>query len=61
MKNPSIVIKTTPKKAKKPARLYKIIGFCRACKERFVVDLDQKYASRNYCKKCTIKFKNGGN
>ena len=42
-------------------RLYKIIGFCRHCKERFVVDMEQKYASRNYCKKCTSNFKRGGN
>ena len=44
-------------KPKTIKRLYKIIGMCRQCKERFVVDLDQKYASRNYCKKCTDKFK----
>ena len=41
-------------------KLYKIIGFCRRCKERFVVDMEQKYASRNYCKSCTSKFKQGG-
>ena len=48
------------KKATKPVRLYKIIGFCRACKERFVVDMEQRYASKNYCKKCTSKFRQGG-
>ena len=49
------------KKTGKPIKLYKIIGFCRSCKERFVVDMDKRYASRNYCKKCTSKFKQGGN
>ncbi|MBI4452861.1 hypothetical protein HY637_05505 [Candidatus Woesearchaeota archaeon] len=48
--------KTAPKK-----KLYKIIGMCRHCRERFVVDMGQKYASRNYCKKCTDNFKKGRN
>ncbi|MBI2558423.1 hypothetical protein HYW20_03800 [Candidatus Woesearchaeota archaeon] len=47
------------KKTSKPVRLYKIIGFCRSCKERFVVDMEQKYASKNYCKNCTSRFKQG--
>jgi len=38
-------------------KLYKIIGTCRRCKERFVVDMEQKYASRNYCKACTMNFR----
>lgn len=49
---------------KKPAskkKLYKIIGMCRRCKERFVVDMEQRYASRNYCKACTADFRRGGN
>lgn len=49
------------KKAISKRKLYKIIGMCRSCKEKFVVDPDQKYASRNYCKQCTLKFKQGGN
>ena len=53
--------KTAPKAEKvKPKRLYKIIGNCRNCKQRFVVDMEQRYASRNYCKSCTSKFKSGG-
>jgi len=43
---------------KKP---YKIVGFCRRCKERFAVDMEQKYASKNYCKSCVTSFKKGGN
>ena len=43
------------KKTGKPIKLYKIIGFCRTCKERFVVDMDRKYASKNYCKNCREK------
>jgi len=41
----------------KPKRFYKIIGTCRACKEKFNVDLDNRYSSRNYCKKCSDAFK----
>ena len=44
-------------KKPKVKRLYKMIGMCRQCKERFVVDLEHRYSSRNYCKKCTDKFK----
>lgn len=55
------MIKKSTAKKEKPKRFYKIIGFCRACKTRFVVDMDQKYSSRNYCKPCVAKFKLGGN
>ena len=44
-------------KPKAVKRLYKMIGVCRHCKERFVVDLEHRYSSRNYCKKCTDKFR----
>ncbi|MBI2542474.1 hypothetical protein HYV80_07250 [Candidatus Woesearchaeota archaeon] len=45
---------------KSKPKLYKIIGMCRTCKERFIVDMGQRYASRNYCKSCTAKFNKGG-
>ncbi len=46
---------------KPKARFYKIIGTCRSCKATFTVDLDNRNSSRNYCKRCTAKFKSGGN
>ena len=47
---------------KKPkTRFYKMIGKCMACKVTFIVDLDNRHSSRNYCKSCTAKFKKGGN
>ena len=44
-------------KPKPVKRLYKMIGMCRHCKQRFVVDLENRYSSRNYCKSCTDKFR----
>ena len=54
-------MKTSKPNKKTNKKMYKIIGMCRNCKERFVVDMEQRYASRNYCKSCTAKFKSGGN
>ncbi len=47
--------------AKKPATkqkriLYKIIGTCRLCKVRFVVDKEKGHYSSNYCVTCIKKF-----
>jgi len=46
--------------AKKPARprraLYKVMGTCRLCKVRFVVDKEKGHYSSNYCMTCVKKF-----
>ncbi len=48
--------------AKKPAKprriLYKIVGTCRLCKIRFVVDKQKGHFSENYCTTCIKKFNN---
>ncbi len=51
-------------KAKRPAKprkiLYKIVGMCRMCKTRFVVDKSKGHFSGNYCPACVKKFYKGG-
>lgn len=48
------------KKAAKPRRiLYKIMGTCRLCKIRFVVDKEKGHYSGNYCMTCVKKFNQG--
>ncbi|MBI2143676.1 hypothetical protein HYU17_00800 [Candidatus Woesearchaeota archaeon] len=50
--------------AKKPAKprkiLYKVIGNCRLCKVRFVVDRAKGHYSSNYCTECVKKFNSKG-
>ena len=49
------------KKPAKPRRiLYKVIGTCRLCKVRFVVDKEKGHYSSNYCTVCVKKFNQGG-
>lgn len=49
------------KRVAKPRRiLYKVIGTCRLCKIRFVVDKEKGHFSGNYCMTCVKKFNQGG-